>query len=220
MSADDTDYEEGDRRAVLNKPFIQGNCVVASNGHRIVTFPLDLFETPPTNIKSDFPNVERVFKKFEEHAKEIPVVINLTEIEGLLSRVPRTRFRYCEECGGEGKVDYTYEAETNDCVYTETLPCPVCNGAKIIEVDEYQAEDYPIYIEGRMVLSNLLKWLAEVMQRLGWRFIDYYGSNGVGAYFKKDGIRLAITDVYADTTFEELVGGYNFGETPELVLVK
>lgn len=219
-AADTYRYDESDKRKVLNKPFIQDDDVVASDGHKIITIPLHLFNAPPTNIHSKFPYVAGVFNVLEQAATKEPRKITLKHLKEVMKKVPLTKVQRCEECQSNGKIRCDYTAETDGQDYEIEATCPICHGTGWLEVEPYTCPDYPIYFDDAIVISQLVSWLIDVMEHLGLEEVNYYGSKTDIAYFKDDasGIRFALTGTI-DKNIDNLIDIYDFEEVKDLRII-
>lgn len=114
---------DDDLRMWMTKPFIVGNKAVATDAHCLVSVP---------EWKGNYEYCDKtkdVYPKEYNCFKEIPLsnflaaIAKVPLIDDYDEEVTETE---CDECDGEGEVDFEYSAGRRD--YYLTGECPICEG--------------------------------------------------------------------------------------------
>ena len=149
-------------------PFAVGDYICGTDTHIAVRIDKSLCEGEYMENKID---LDRVFQCCEKTKKEI----SLDTLKELLKSIPRVETLtkvQCEECGGEGEVEWVYEA-TDGERYTEDHDCPVCNGRGYHDTEVYRI-DRVISINGIGFRAEYIMLLAEAMSDLGVDIAEIY----------------------------------------------
>lgn len=149
-------------REVFKKPFVYGECIVATDGYSLIRVkkqgnnggysPL----TKQINIDHSFPS------------KTCNCLVDIEQLQEKLKSKNYTYwgdlFTVCEECGGVGKVWYTYTDRLgNDYKITEV--CPICDGYSITE------RKGVVKIADAIVKPKYLLLLCELAKATGGRVL-------------------------------------------------
>lgn len=165
-------------RACLKKPFERNGFVYASDARIMVRVEKSLCEEsydPQGGPKSlpSFPAPESNYK------------LDLKELIEILKSIPRCetvavsgKEAECDECEGDGRVEWTYEDSNGEELY-DYFDCPICDGKGKVKTKEIEREERAIAINGTSFNAGLLQKIAEAMNDIGLPYgvITYQAKN-------------------------------------------
>lgn len=124
-----TGQEDRHWRNWMNSPFRIGEKVYATNAHLMTI--IDAAHAPEVAELTGIPhqNITGVLPTTPFFDEPVSIgVVDVRDIKEGLSKIPMIdQTKYCDECQGEGEVDYSY-ASTKDHVYYKRSICPICTG--------------------------------------------------------------------------------------------
>ena len=205
--------------SVYPTPFIQREHVTGTDGKHAVNIPVSFFPADPGFTASNKPGIEALFEKMEKFEKPA-ITITLDDINGVLDKVPTTKYETCPECNGDGWVTYHYYCKMKEKTLTEQEPCPICDRRGVISAGSTPAFFYPVWIDGYKIKCSELTWLRDVLKCLGMSSVSYHGGDAGCCYFRQDGIRFLIANLVSDESTKKLRRKYDVKSKRELVLVK
>lgn len=138
-------------RPNLQRPFLQGGYVIATDAQSILALPKEDEDTI-NYIPLAAPDVTPYLNAYCEVFKELKLGELLSEFQRICDEYNKLDCR-CSECNGEGKVDweYTSKSMTTHLIKGE---CPVCHGEGFVELENYyNRKEYCMMTEGNFGLS-------------------------------------------------------------------
>lgn len=165
-------YDKGnDMRPYLTAPYLKNGYVCATEAHILI------------RIKAETLNGK--YKEIEKGNIDWPTdncnfIVSLQDIEKALSNIPQVEEEEqigkdidCEECDGEGEVEWEYQNK-NGRYYHEEHTCPVCLGSGYSARAKYQKtgrmipdEEYHVGIRHVAIKAKWLEILAKAMKLIG-----------------------------------------------------
>lgn len=114
-----------DYRTMLHKPFFDGTDICASDAHWLLRVKpeacgITLPQTPPRRINVEYTETQPVtLTALQEAISHADFEDETVEVEPAV---------LCEECHGEGTVEFEYRSKDHRYYYRE-CDCPICNGS-------------------------------------------------------------------------------------------
>lgn len=153
-------------RPYLENPFVQNGYVYATDGTCLI-------RVSKVNIDrcydiQDIPNCKQLFD-----IQDCSVyVVNIKELQDLLLRadlVPEMKESesriMCDECGGEGVVDWEYDT------FTKEFDCPYCDGEGYLNKENVEATGnmirnpkHVLFLNGRSFILHHIEKLIKTME--------------------------------------------------------
>lgn len=157
-------------RDCLRKPFERDGFIYATDTRIMVRVSEDLCEEKyeisekPKNIPP-FPNADCCYK------------LELKELVGVIKSIPECetiavsgKEAECDECEGDGRVEWTYEDSDGEEHY-DYFDCPICGGKGKVATKEYEREERAIGINGLPFNVRLLENIADAMNDIGLTYV-------------------------------------------------
>lgn len=163
--------EDNDLRPFMTTPFLKNGYVCATEAHILIRIKAETLrgkykETEKGNI--DWP------------ADNCNFIISLQEIETMLSSIPQVEEEIkigedieCEECNGEGEVEWEYEDKSGRYHYEEH-ECPICQGNGYESRARYKTTgrmipdgECSIWIRRIAIKAEFLEVLSKAMKIIG-----------------------------------------------------
>lgn len=161
-------------RPLLRHPFVAGDLVGATDCHIMLLVQINLLEGK-YEAEEGAPHVDEVIGNDNYNGIITLEQLRLcyeamaTEDEEILVS-PAVK---CDECGGEGLVDWHYESNSGH-EYTEKMECPVCHGKGDIRDEVYKktvrkipANDCGVSVNGVNLAAYYLMLIMDTMEMLG-----------------------------------------------------
>jgi hypothetical protein len=117
-------------RPELTAPFLSDGMAMATDCHVLVYLPSCLLPTKP----DDYTGKTEFAKVIPAELSPVEKVATLTEMIQVLGQVEKeeevicTDDDTCQECDGDGQVEWEYESKVSSRSYELTEDCPVCKG--------------------------------------------------------------------------------------------
>lgn len=153
-------------RPNLQRPFLQGDYVIATDAHAILAIPKEECDT--SNLATlDKPDIVPYLKEECTEFMELDFKRLNAEYERLVNEYGKLDFK-CKECDGDGKVDWEYH--DNDWnTHKMRGECPICHGEGVVSKDsQYYKEEYCICTEVEIGLPiPRLAFIVNTMRTFG-----------------------------------------------------
>lgn len=153
-------------RPNLQRPFLQGDYVIATDAHAILAIPKEECDTSnlePLNKPDVMPHLNAECTEY----MELDFKRLNAEYERLVNEYGKLDFK-CKECDGDGKVDWEYH--DNDWnTHKMRGECPICHGEGVVSKDsQYYKEEYCICTEDEIGLPiPRLAFIVNTMRTFG-----------------------------------------------------
>ena len=128
----------------LHHPFIEEDYIIATDGYGMVVLDEDLYENENVKVRDSPLDALRLIRK--EHNCDI--ILKASDLES----DKKDTIEECEECDGEGTVEFEYASKEK--IHYKDFKCPICDGEGQIGVE------HQIKIVGRYM------WLSEANRLL------------------------------------------------------
>lgn len=155
----------------VTAPYLKNGYVCATEAHILIRIKAETLNGEYKEIQScniDWPTDNCNF------------IVSLQDIEKALSNIPQVEEEeqigediYCEECDGEGEVEWEYQNK-NGRYYHEEHTCPVCLGSGYSARAKYKKtgrmipdEEYHVGIRHIVIKAKYLEILAKAMRLIG-----------------------------------------------------
>ena len=150
----------GEYRENIQVPFRQDGRICATDGRMMIRIAEGLCEREytdrPNGLKA--PNTASVMPE-----PNMCQTVTAKALERALKEAPEEADSRCPECGGSGKVDYTYCDRHYD-YHTMEGDCPACGGTG--EKDDYTIVKYQFLLLGNALCYHHLRTLLNTMKCL------------------------------------------------------
>jgi len=132
-------------RPNLQRPFLQGDYVIATDAHAILAIPKE--ECDASNLAPlDKPDVIPYLNAECAEFMELDFEHLNAEYKRLVNEYGKLDFK-CKECGGDGKVDWEYN-DKDWKTHNMRGECPICHGEGVVNPDsQYYKEEYCLRTE-------------------------------------------------------------------------
>jgi hypothetical protein len=150
-------------RPLLQRPAIVGEYAVASDANALCFFDKNLL-IDISKYSTKFLNVQSMVET-PSTTKELIDSDYILRIVNNCPLVPK--LIECEECDGNGKVDFIYEA-SNSRDYNHEADCPICNGEGVFESEDEKVLDYTYCVQfgGALISVKQIDRFLKVQKEL------------------------------------------------------
>jgi hypothetical protein len=140
---------ENEHRPIFHKPFKQNWKVVGTDGMRMIMINEGHcdFEITNTHDVSKLRTFDTECDDYHRYEKVLDISEDIKNSLTDDSNIPV--IVECEDCKGDGVVDYEYRSHKDYKRFTEELECPVCEGDGFMEDKEvclYKLANYDYYL--------------------------------------------------------------------------
>lgn len=132
-------------RPNLQRPFLQGDYVIATDAHAILAIPKE--ECGTSNLAPlDKPDVMPYLNAECTEFMKLDYEHLLEKYNRLCEELKKLDFK-CSECGGRGRVKWKYESKDGETHYMLD-DCPICHGEGIVEKENlYNKKEFCLRLE-------------------------------------------------------------------------